>query len=378
MSDEEAEMRRVWGAFYGQVIGDALGVTCEFLNVEATTAEIAAVRKKAGRMSKDSILPMVGCERRGVKAGQFTDDTEMALSLARSLIAKKDFDKVDVACAYSFWLCATQPSDSGMTTQNALRSDIFYNPDTKITPHWRQELTEEQKHQIFETVQKNVQKFNTKSLSNGALMRISPLAIAFRKLSIPQLREIAKADTSLTHASPIVADAVATYCVALAALLKGKNNTEAFDEAFASAETPMVQEYLKDAKTHDIPIKLFQEDFSKPFTVINGDGQKQGYIGVAFQSAFYQLLHAKDFASGLENAIARGGDTDTNGCIVGALIGARFGVYEIPKEWIDTVKAAEPCRLCLDDSRKYMDLTFLSIEDVDSLVPKLADVFQAQ
>uniref|UniRef100_A0A914Q2V1 ADP-ribosylhydrolase ARH3 n=1 Tax=Panagrolaimus davidi TaxID=227884 RepID=A0A914Q2V1_9BILA len=139
----------------------------------------------------------------------------------------------------------------------------------------------------------------------------------------------------------------------------------------------MVQEYLKDAKTHDIPVKLSQKDFSKPFTTIKGVGQFQGYIGVAFQSAFYQLLHAKSFASGLENAIARGGDTDTNGCIVGALIGARFGVDEIPREWIDTVRAAEPCELSLDGSRKNMDLTFLSIKDIDELLPKLADISQA-
>uniref|UniRef100_A0A914Z7M6 Uncharacterized protein n=1 Tax=Panagrolaimus superbus TaxID=310955 RepID=A0A914Z7M6_9BILA len=125
---EEAEMKRIWGAFYGQVIGDALGVTCEFLNVQKTTNEMARIREKAGRKNKDSIFPMVGCEEMGVEAGQFTDDTEMALSLARSLIAKKDFDKVDVACAYSFWLCATQPTDSGMTTRNALTADIFYDP----------------------------------------------------------------------------------------------------------------------------------------------------------------------------------------------------------------------------------------------------------
>uniref|UniRef100_A0A914PER0 ADP-ribosylhydrolase ARH3 n=1 Tax=Panagrolaimus davidi TaxID=227884 RepID=A0A914PER0_9BILA len=298
----------------------------------------------------------------------------MALSLARSLIAKKGFDKVDVACAYSYWLCGTKPSDSGFTTQQALHTDLFSQADNKITPNWRHEITEEQKKQVYEQVKKNVQERNTQSFSNGALMRISPLAIAFRNLSTKELREAAKADSSLTHANPIVWDAVATYCVALAALLKGKSITEAFDEAFESTETPMIREYLKDAKTHDIPVKLYQEDFSQPFKTINGDAEHQGFIGVAFQSAFYQLLHAKSFSSGLEDAIARGGDTDTNGCIVGALIGARFGVDNIPKEWIDTVQTAEPCRLSNPNVRKDMDLTFLSIKDIDELVPQLAAI----
>uniref|UniRef100_A0A914QCT6 ADP-ribosylhydrolase ARH3 n=1 Tax=Panagrolaimus davidi TaxID=227884 RepID=A0A914QCT6_9BILA len=326
MSNEE-EMKRIWGAFYGQVIGDAIGVTCEFLNVEATAIEMAEVRAKAGRNGEDSVFPMVGCEDRKIKPGQFTDDTEMALSLARSLIAKKGFDKVDVACAYSYWLCGTEPSDSGFTTQRALHTDLFSQTGLK----------------------KNVQGHNTQSLSNGALMRISSLAIAFRNFSTKELREVAKADSSLTHANPIVWDAVATYCVALAALLKGKSISEAFDEAFESTKTPMIREYLKDAKTHDIPVKLYQEDFSQPFKTINGDAEHQ-------------------------DAIARGGDADTNGCIVGALIGARFGVDNIPQEWIDTVRAAEPCRLSNFNVRKDMDLTFLSIKDIDELVPQLVAI----
>uniref|UniRef100_A0A914R3J4 ADP-ribosylglycohydrolase n=1 Tax=Panagrolaimus davidi TaxID=227884 RepID=A0A914R3J4_9BILA len=70
MSVEEEEMKRIWGAFYGQVIGDALGVTCEFLNVEATAIEMAEIRANAGRNGKDSIFPMVGCEDRNIKPGQ--------------------------------------------------------------------------------------------------------------------------------------------------------------------------------------------------------------------------------------------------------------------------------------------------------------------
>uniref|UniRef100_A0AC35GYU0 ADP-ribosylglycohydrolase n=1 Tax=Panagrolaimus sp. PS1159 TaxID=55785 RepID=A0AC35GYU0_9BILA len=97
---------------------------------------------------------------------------------------------------------------------------------------------------------------------------------------------------------------------------------------------------------------------------------------IAFQSAFYQLLHAKFFSSGLEDAVARGGDTDTNGCIVGALIGARLGVDNIPKDWIDTVQTAEPCRLSNFNVRKDMDLTILSIKDIDELVPQLAAIFK--
>ena len=45
---------------------------------------------------------------------------------------------------------------------------------------WKKEFTDEQKEKIFKKIQANVNKYNGSSLSNGFLMRISPLAIAYR------------------------------------------------------------------------------------------------------------------------------------------------------------------------------------------------------
>uniref|UniRef100_A0AC35GXI8 ADP-ribosylglycohydrolase n=1 Tax=Panagrolaimus sp. PS1159 TaxID=55785 RepID=A0AC35GXI8_9BILA len=326
----EEEMKRIWGAFYGQLIGDALGVTCEFSNVEAKAIKMAEVQTKTGRNGNDSVFPMI------TLTSKMPNEEEMK-RIWGAFYGQLIGDALGVTCEFS-----------------NVEAKAIKMAEIEITPNWSHEITEEQKKQVYKQVKKNVQGHNTQSLSNGALMRISSLAIAYRNFSTKELH------------------AVATYCVALAALLKGKSITEAFDEAFESTETPMIQ------------------DFSQPFKTINKDAEHQGYIvyfvkiaklhfdaiarggdadtnrcivgaligarfgadnipkdwidTVAFQSAFYQLLHAKSFSSGLEDAIARGGDADTNRCIVGALIGARFGVHYIPKEWIDTVRTAEPCR----------------------------------
>jgi ADP-ribosylglycohydrolase len=66
MNDQE--MKRILGAFYGQIIGDALGVTCEFLNAEETKATIADVKENAE--VRDSVMPMIGCPKRKIEAGQ--------------------------------------------------------------------------------------------------------------------------------------------------------------------------------------------------------------------------------------------------------------------------------------------------------------------
>jgi ADP-ribosyl-[dinitrogen reductase] hydrolase len=62
-----------------------------------------------------------------------------------------------------------------------------------------------------------------------------------------------------------------------------------------------------------------------------------GYFGFAFKNAFFQLNNGNDFYNSLIQTIQLGGDTDTNGCIVGALLGAFYGINEIPEEWINTV-----------------------------------------
>ena len=55
-----------------------------------------------------------------------------------------------------------------------------------------------------------------------------------------------------------------------------------------------------------------------------------GYAGIAFSLAFQQLAAGSDFTTALTNTLLVGGDTDTNACIVGALIGAAVGAANIP------------------------------------------------
>ena len=44
----------------------------------------------------------------------------------------------------------------------------------------------------------------------------------------------------------------------------------------------------------------------------------------------------------VENTIMRGGDTDTNAAICGALLGAVYGVEAIPQQWRDAVLNCRP------------------------------------
>lgn len=105
-------MKRILGAFYGQLIGDSLGSRYEFLSS-------VDVKKKLQNDTVNGHLPMLGMGNFREFPGQITDDSEMALSLARSLVKSKGFNQADVAASYAFW-CSTNPPDIGITTKSAI------------------------------------------------------------------------------------------------------------------------------------------------------------------------------------------------------------------------------------------------------------------
>jgi hypothetical protein len=55
-----------------------------------------------------------------------------------------------------------------------------------------------------------------------------------------------------------------------------------------------------------------------------------GFVRIAFTHAFRHLAKGSSYVEALRETLAGGGDTDTNACIVGGLLGARWGADAIP------------------------------------------------
>ena len=68
----------------------------------------------------------------------------------------------------------------------------------------------------------------------------------------------------------------------------------------------------------------------------------QGWVLIAFRNALWQLLHADSLEQGVIDTVMRGGDSDTNAAIAGALLGAVHGLGAIPKQWADSVLNCRP------------------------------------
>jgi hypothetical protein len=87
--------------------------------------------------------------------------------------------------------------------------------------------------------------------------------------------------------------------------------------AEANSRSPEVIETLRDAAT------------VKPADFMTD----QGWVLLALQNAFWQLLHAPSLEDGIVDTVAQGGDTDTNAAIAGALLGAVYGRNAVPLRW---------------------------------------------
>jgi hypothetical protein len=72
--------------------------------------------------------------------------------------------------------------------------------------------------------------------------------------------------------------------------------------------------------------------------------KNQGWVLVALQNAFHQLLHAPSLEEGVIATVMAGGDTDTNGAIAGALLGAVHGRDAVPRRWRRMVLTCRPLR----------------------------------
>jgi ADP-ribosylglycohydrolase len=94
--------------------------------------------------------------------------------------------------------------------------------------------------------------------------------------------------------------------------------------ALQSSENDVIRALLHAAADRAVLVRLSDSD-----KYITGDTKSQGYLGVALQSAFYELLHATSFTQAVVDAVERGGDTDTNGAIVGAMLGKNRPVGEV-------------------------------------------------
>jgi len=286
---------RLQGIALGAVVGDALGMPLEFF---------------PPRPLHDLETEMVAGP---LPAGSFTDDTEMALALAESLLARTPLDGADLAQRFVSWYNAGPP-DIGIHTSHVL--GLIANGTS------------------WQTAAEIVQKGHPESASNGSLMRCWPVSVACWN-DPERLLETARLQCAITHPHPECLQACLFFNTLLR-LLVNRQEDQPADAALREAITQSA--YLVEL---DEEMRLLVE--LAPVRTREAL-PNSGWVRHTLESALWAVLTTRTFEEALVQAVNLGNDADTTGSVAGALAGALYGVKAIPGRWLQALHGEYPIK----------------------------------
>jgi poly(ADP-ribose) glycohydrolase ARH3 len=275
------------GALIGSAVGDALGAPVEGWSMEMVSS----------RYSEGTGWTMIH--------GRYTDDTEMMIGVAESLIEHKGFNGADMARRFIQNYDAKRGYGPG--TQEALRR-------IRDGESW-----EKASEKLFG---------GKGSYGNGAAMRVAPIGLLYYD-DADTLRELAYKSSSITHAHELGKEGAALQAFSIALAVRGQKEDMVSElQEFARSEV-----YKK--KIGKIAVLLQKKSTKKGIIAELGNGE------AAFNSvptALYSFLRFDTFEASVIYAVGLGGDTDTIGAMTGAICGAYYGEGAIPNQWVEKLE----------------------------------------
>ena len=165
------------------------------------------------------------------------------------------------------------------------------------------------------------------SAGNGAVMRCSPVALRWRTSGRDLIRD-ARTSALVTHYDPLCEWSTVAMCVTLALTLSGAPID--LDRLAASVDATGAPDEVASA------IGAVGDGGLRPLAL--DDPMDMGYTIKGMQVGLWAASQADgDFEAVVTEVVAEGGDTDTNGAIAGAVMGARSGAEAISGRWLDNI-----------------------------------------
>lgn len=283
---------RCRGAVLGLALGDALGAPHEGGPIE--------------RM----LWRVIGSTRDGRR--RFTDDTQMALDLADSLLRCGKVDQDDLAKTFAGsyrWSRGYGPAAARVLKRIRSGRD------------WREA---------------NRSVHRTGSFGNGGAMR-APIVGVFFHAQPENLVTAARQTAEVTHAHPLAMDGAAMIAVATSAALAGADARTLLDRARQVATQPEYAERFA----------IAAEWLTANAPVSPREVRARLGMGIAALASCVTALYLagrfrdQPFEAMLAFAAAAGGDVDTVSAMAGALWGAANGAAKLPAAAIARLEAAD-------------------------------------
>ena len=175
---------------------------------------------------------------------------------------------------------------------------------------------------------------------NGAAMRCAPIAIRWRDDPVALVRNSIVSAVA-THWDQRCGWSCALLNVAAAAALRGESLTadELLDEGILGVRGSLsdLERYGYDPSVPPLVREAVLEASDAEIASLRLDGDSMGYTLLALRVGLSAFWRSTSFEQTLSRVIEAGGDTDTNGAVAGAMLGAQFGLEAIPPRWRDRV-----------------------------------------
>jgi len=286
---------RLAGVLIGGAVGDALGLPAEGLRPDQIC------RRWNGEWRLRFIFGH----------GMWSDDTEHTFMVAQALLAEsRDADCFQRRLAWKLrWWLAGLPAGVGLATARAIIKLWIGFPRSRS---------------------------GVCSAGNGPAMRSAIIGAFFANDPVRR-RKFVTAATRITHTDPRAEIAALAVAEAAAWVVNDGGNAEEFLRRLPDCGQNEEWATLCDRLTVAFGTDESVADFCRSLAL------ERGVSGYAFHTvpvALYGWLrYPRNFKMALTRTLNCGGDTNTVGTIVGALVGASAGVDGIPKEW--TTEIAE-------------------------------------
>ncbi len=298
---------RYRGAMLGTAIGDALGRPVESRSPERIRARYGLVT---------DFIPWL--ESDDGPAGKFTDDTEMSLCVAQSIIERGGIDPEDLADRFRAW--GRIGRGMGSATRDACRRLEFG-------------------YSWYEA--------GSASAGNGAAMRAAPIGL-YDSVDVDALRTDAATTAVITHSDPTAAASTIIAAYTVAHLLHTPVGQFDADELLIGIEAIMVDvedPALPERRDRRSVVTLLQR-VRDVFAM--RDRCLEEIFALTYNGAFVLeslpaalaafLSSPEDPEQVIISAVNGGYDADTIGAIAGAFAGAHHGESGLPGRWIDGIE----------------------------------------
>jgi ADP-ribosyl-[dinitrogen reductase] hydrolase len=193
--------------------------------------------------------------------------------------------------------------------------------------------------------------FDVESNGNGSLMRMAPASIYLFGENNEGLMEKVREISGITHRHFRSVFSCFVFSKYIASLFRGMDKREAYHQTMEGT-----RQYIQSKDFNPDEIKLFERLLNGKLIDESEDKiQSSGYVVHTLEASIWCFINSDSYKEAVIKAVNLGGDTDTTGCVTGALAGLYYGNEGIPNEWKlaiarreDIIELSKNFQKCID------------------------------